>query len=101
MNDQPFYKTSVWQKCRESILSRDLYLCQECLEGGVLTPADTVHHIIHLKDDPSKALDEDNLVSVCSSCHNKLHPEKSNKKQRKKISNRIRVVEVKSNVERP
>jgi len=95
-----FYKTSVWQKCRELVLTRDLGLCQECLSTVGPVPADTVHHKVHLRDDPSKALDLDNLVSVCASCHNKLHPEKTNnKKKSKKVSDRIRVVELRSNLE--
>lgn len=99
-----FYKSSVWQKCRAYILSRDDYLCQECLVTVGPVPADTVHHIIHLKDDWEKRLDPDNLISVCASCHNKLHPEKSNKKNKEKINNkikekRIKVVQMKSNPE--
>jgi 5-methylcytosine-specific restriction endonuclease McrA len=97
-----FYKTSVWQKCRELVLTRDLGICQECLLSGVLMPADTVHHIIHLRDDQTKAFDMDNLVSVCASCHNKLHPEKSakNRKNKKKnISKKIKFIEIKSNTD--
>ena len=94
-----FYKTSVWQKCREMVLTRDLYLCQECLPTVGPVPADTVHHIKHLKYHPELSLDMDNLTSVCASCHNKLHPEKINKKQPKKVSDRIRVVELRSNLE--
>lgn len=94
-----FYKTSAWQKCRAMVLTRDLYLCQECPPTVGPVPADTVHHIVHLKDDTSKALDMDNLTSVCASCHNKLHPEKSNKKQPKKVSDKITFVELCSNPE--
>lgn len=95
-----FYKTNAWQKCRAAVLARDLGICQECLASGVLTLADTVHHIIHLRDDPTKAFDMTNLVSVCASCHNKLHPEKSKKNRNKKnknISKRIKVLVVTSN----
>ncbi|WP_245251752.1 HNH endonuclease signature motif containing protein [Virgibacillus litoralis] len=81
------------------VLSRDLELCQECLPTVGPVPADTVHHVVHLRDDPSKALDMDNLVSVCASCHNKLHPEKRERKQSKSISNRIKVVELCQNPE--
>ena len=72
----PFYKTTAWKKCREAVLARDNYLCQRCLRSGKLKPADVVHHIDPLKDNPDKAFDESNLESVCASCHNRLHPEK-------------------------
>jgi len=61
-------------------------------------PANTVHHIIHLRDDPSREFDEDNLISVCSSCHNKLHPEKGGK-PKKKISKKIKVIKANQNPE--
>ncbi len=95
-----FYKSHPWEKCRGTILERDGYLCQNCLGDGEPVPADTVHHIIHLKDDPSRALDEDNLISVCFDCHNEFHPEKGfGKKKKKKISNKIKVFEVNQNPE--
>jgi len=72
----PFYKKAAWQKCREAVLVRDNYLCQRCLKNGKLTPADVVHHIEHLQDNPDRAFDESNLESVCAACHNRLHPEK-------------------------
>ncbi|WP_440894962.1 HNH endonuclease [Amphibacillus sp. Q70] len=95
-----FYKSGPWRKCRGTILERDGYLCQICMQVDDPIPADTVHHIIHLKDDPSKALDEDNLISVCFTCHNDLHPEKGfGKKKEKKISNKIKVFDANENPE--
>jgi len=86
-----FYKSKAWEKCRQYVLVRDNYLCQYCLEKGKLTPADMVHHIEELKDNPEKALDPDNLISLCNTCHNKEHPEKGKKKE-KPISQKIKVV---------
>ncbi len=95
-----FYKTSLWEKCRGTVLDRDGYLCQVCMQQDEPTPANTVHHIIHLKDDPSKALDEDNLISVCYECHNDLHPEKGFGQSKSKTkSKRIKTFEVNSNPE--
>lgn len=74
---KPFYKSKEWKACREVVLIRDNYLCQLCLQQGQLTAADVVHHIEHLQDNPDRALDPDNLQSVCASCHNRLHPEKA------------------------
>jgi 5-methylcytosine-specific restriction endonuclease McrA len=76
MNTETFYKSRAWQRKREAILRRDKYICQNCKRYGRNTEATTVHHIIHLEDAPELALDNDNLVSLCAACHNKLHPEK-------------------------
>ncbi len=72
-DSRAFYSSAVWEKCREAILARDSYLCQQCLNAGVLTPATMVHHKVPLRTDWSKALDEDNLVSLCEACHGAAH----------------------------
>jgi 5-methylcytosine-specific restriction endonuclease McrA len=38
--------------------------------------AKEVHHIKHLEDYPELAFDDNNLISLCSACHRKMHPEK-------------------------
>ena len=53
---------------------RDLYitkhpLCEKCLESGRLVPVDEVHHILPVDQGGTHA--EDNLVSLCRSCHTK------------------------------
>ncbi|WP_018934569.1 HNH endonuclease [Gracilibacillus lacisalsi] len=95
-----FYKSFIWQKKRETILERDEYLCQVCMEYDDPIPADTVHHIVHLRDDPTLALVDTNLISVCFDCHNDLHPEKGfGQKKEKKISRKIKTFEVNENPE--
>jgi 5-methylcytosine-specific restriction endonuclease McrA len=79
-----FYKSKAWQECRAYILERDNHLCQECLQHKRITPADMVHHIVELKDNKCKALDADNLISLCNPCHNKEHPDRGSKKAQKK-----------------
>ncbi len=63
------------------------HLCQVCYRQGRVTPARTVHHIVHIKDNWGKRLDLDNLETICLECHNKEHPEKGakNKKQTLKL----------------
>jgi len=73
----PFYTTTKWKKKRASVLKRDGYLCQDCLRYGRRTEATEVHHIDFLENAPEKALDSDNLISLCRTCHNKRHPEKA------------------------
>jgi 5-methylcytosine-specific restriction enzyme A len=71
-----FYNSAVWRRKRDYILKRDSYLCQECLKYGRNVDAKIVHHIKEIEDAPELKLSNNNLVSVCASCHNKIHPEK-------------------------
>lgn len=68
-----FYKSAQWKKKREQVLRRDGYLCQQCLNQERYQQADMVHHIVEVKDNWSKRLELSNLVSLCHSCHNKIH----------------------------
>ena len=58
--------------------NRDRYaaahpLCERCLKEGRYTPVEEVHHIVPI----SKGGDhrESNLMSLCQSCHTKIHVE--------------------------
>ena len=46
-------------------------LCEQCLKQGRTTPAEEVHHIIPLSRGGTHSTD--NLMSLCQSCHNKIH----------------------------
>ncbi|MBE5830820.1 MAG: HNH endonuclease [Butyrivibrio sp.] len=67
--------TSMWQRKRESIKARDNYLCQLCLidyEGTrnhYQTEGLSVHHIVKIEDDETKAFDDDNLITLCEIHH--------------------------------
>lgn len=76
MISEDFYRSKRWKIKRAAVLRRDGYLCQMCLRYGRRRDAVTVHHIKHLEDDPTLALTDSNLISLCSACHNKMHPEK-------------------------
>jgi 5-methylcytosine-specific restriction enzyme A len=67
-----FYSSVAWQKLRGMKLRRDP-LCAECSKRGQLTPATHAHHVIEVQDDQSLRLELDNLQSLCSSCHSRLH----------------------------
>lgn len=71
-----FYLCKDWKKKRKEVLRRDHYECQRCKRNHKVSKATTVHHIKHLKEHPELALDDDNLESLCSDCHNLEHPEK-------------------------
>ncbi len=73
-----FYKTSKWKGKRESILKRDEYMCRECKRYGKSVLAVTVHHVISLEQRPDLKLASDNLLSLCSKCHDKMHDRTNN-----------------------
>ena len=74
---EAFYVSKAWRRKKKAILRRDHYQCQLCKRYGRLTEAKIVHHKLELAEYPELALDDDNLISVCRACHNKLHPEKA------------------------
>lgn len=71
-----FYATREWRTIRLIALRRDKRRCQYAKRLGGYMKADTVHHIIAVRDDPSLALLLANLESISKSNHNKEHPEK-------------------------
>lgn len=74
-NAKNFRSKNVWTKKSKSIRERDLYLCQACkakMKGTVYQFNSTkleVHHIVPVEEDESKALDDDNLITLCSLHH--------------------------------
>lgn len=67
------YKTKRWKDKRIIVLKRDNYMCRECLRYGKTTPATTVHHVNPLEMNKGLALVSKNLISLCETCHNKMH----------------------------
>jgi 5-methylcytosine-specific restriction enzyme A len=59
---------------RWDIVSRDYKrkhpLCEDCLQNGLTTVTEMVHHIIPLHNG-GELLDESNLRSLCLKCHGK------------------------------
>lgn len=74
--NQTFYQSRGWGRCREDIKRRDKGLCLYCLfvkkEFNVMN---LVHHIIEEKEDKSLRLVKDNLICLCDDCHRKVHKE--------------------------
>ena len=70
-----FRCTSKWQKKREEIKQRDLYLCQICIRELYNTIIKynmqelEVHHNVPINEDYNKRLDNDNLLTVCKYHH--------------------------------
>lgn len=89
-----FYHSKAWKLVRKQALARDHYLCQECLRQGIVRTANTVHHIIPIKDDFKKRLKLDNLETICLEHHNQEHREKPSgeKDKYKKLKEKKREV---------
>ncbi|WP_069648969.1 HNH endonuclease [Caloranaerobacter ferrireducens] len=64
------YNSSRWQRLRKKVLTKHP-LCVECEKAGRLTTATVVDHIIPHRGDEDLFWDEDNLQSLCKSCHDK------------------------------
>ena len=61
-----FYHSKEWRALSAYILAKHNYQCAEC--GKVATE---VHHIIEINEDWGKRLDIDNLMPLCTCCHNR------------------------------
>lgn len=74
---EAFYKSKEWNRCRESYLKSQSYLCERCLQNGKMTPAKIVHHVVHLNPNnitnPEITLNWSNLQAVCKQCHEEIH----------------------------
>lgn len=53
-----------WRALRKTILARDGYVCTYCGQD-----ADTVDHVLPIKDHPDLAMSPDNLRSACKRCN--------------------------------
>lgn len=71
-----YLNSSEWKAIKKMVLKRDEYLCQECKENQ----ASEVHHLTY-KNIYNEKLEE--LISVCSDCHKKIHNELMQKQIKK------------------
>lgn len=78
-NVHRFYCRKEWKKIKADVLKLDKYECQKCKAKGKYTRAILVHHVNHLRDYPSLALEiydpngKRNLISLCQDCHEQEH----------------------------
>lgn len=78
-NTNKFYNSTDFDIAREKVLIRDKYKCQFFLgkwNDGIHFPnkikivdANTVHHIIPIKERPDLALDINNMISLSFEAH--------------------------------
>ncbi|WP_270940892.1 HNH endonuclease signature motif containing protein [Romboutsia lituseburensis] len=72
---QAFYNSKDWKSVVEVVKNRDKGLCLHCLFNNKISYYNVVHHIEELNENKDKALDIDNLICLCHSCHAKIHRE--------------------------
>lgn len=51
--------------------------CEKCFERGIIVPVEEVHHIVPLSEGGTHA--RDNLISLCKSCHSRIHAERGDR----------------------
>jgi 5-methylcytosine-specific restriction endonuclease McrA len=69
-----FYKTNEWEDTREDILTKYNYIdLYDYFINNRVTTANTVHHIVEIKDNYELRLDEDNLIPLSPKSHIKIH----------------------------
>jgi 5-methylcytosine-specific restriction enzyme A len=57
-----------WDKLRAAILAEEP-LCRECARHGIEHPAQTLDHVIPIRNAPERRLDPTNLQPLCCPCH--------------------------------
>lgn len=82
-----FRNSKAWKHKAEEIKERDKFLCQICLKNNIFNYKElSVHHITSLKEDFSRRLDNDNLITLCDLCHKKAEIGKIKKEELIKIN---------------
>ena len=61
---------SAWRKARARH-ARSHPLCEECEKHGRYVPASLVHHVLPIADGGTH--EDGNLMSLCVSCHERIH----------------------------
>ena len=74
----------AWQRLRLCHL-RDHPLCEKCLAKGKVVPGEDIHHIKspfnydNMTIDMQLAFDDNNLQTLCKTCHQEEHNRKDRK----------------------
>jgi len=98
-NTDAFYNSTDWDIVREAVLDRDKHKCQFFLGKWndekhfpskiKIVNADTVHHIIPIRQRPDLALDKNNCISLSFEAHEIIedrHRWSWRKKEEKKLT---------------
>lgn len=63
-----FYASKEWKNLSYQYRLKHP-ICEECIQLGIAVKADVVDHVIEIKDDWSRRLDETNCMSLCHHHH--------------------------------
>lgn len=66
----------AWKRIRDSYVKTHPF-CEECYRRGILVPVEEVHHKLPLAEGGTHA--RDNLISLCRSCHARIHAERGDR----------------------
>ncbi len=66
----------AWSRIRASYV-KEYPFCEKCFGCGIIVPVEEVHHIVPLSEGGSHA--RDNLISLCKSCHSRIHAERGDR----------------------
>lgn len=69
--EQRFRSSTRWTRKSIRIRERDHYMCVYCMQHDKRINTDDieVHHIVPVKEDYDRRLDDDNLISLCREHH--------------------------------
>ena len=67
------YTDTRWSKVKPLVHIRDNDWCRLCFRNKALKNLQMVHYIIEPEINMSLAYDPNNLISLCESCHQKVH----------------------------
>lgn len=65
-----------WKIIRDAYV-RKYPFCELCFQKGILVPVEEVHHILPLAEGGTN--DKDNLISLCKSCHSRIHAKRGDR----------------------
>ena len=66
----------AWKRIRDRYMNAHP-LCERCLSEGRYVKAEQVHHKLPLAEGGTHR--DDNLMSLCSACHAKIHAERGDR----------------------
>lgn len=66
----------AWKRIRDKY-AKEHPFCEECFKKGIMVPVEEVHHIKPLSDGGTH--DKSNLISLCKSCHAKIHAKRGDR----------------------
>lgn len=68
-----FYYSKEWRRLRDIKFKAEMGLCEECRAKGIIREGKEIHHILPIDKYWECRLHYDNLVCLCSDCHNAKH----------------------------